>query len=88
MGNGVAGVCVSGCPVLRVVTLRSIPALGASSQEGVKFWRFRKQAQQDLQMVRGLCVAHSCGCPVTSPSSSSAPLRVSSVTVVTIWTRL
>lgn len=35
------------------VTLRSMPKVRANSQDAVRFWRFRKQAENDLQKVCG-----------------------------------
>ena len=34
------------------MTLKSIPKVMANSQDAVNFWRFRKQAEEDLQKVR------------------------------------
>ena len=46
------------------MTLKSMPKIVANSNDAVKFWRFRKQAENDLMKVR-LCYTCTCTCTCT-----------------------
>ena len=74
------------------VTLRSLTAFGPSAPEGVKFWRFWKQAQQDLQKVRMPDVVYLLTVMTSLPLSPYmymyTSLRGSTVLAETVWSQL
>ena len=47
---GVRIVIAAGC--FGLMSLKSMPRIMANSRDAVHFWRFRKQAENDLQKVR------------------------------------